>query len=43
MSIVEKTIGNSVYQYEVTWDKKKKKQIWKYIGKISTNIKTDIG
>lgn len=32
MSIVNKTIGNNVYQYEVTWDKTKKKQIWKYIG-----------
>ena len=43
MSIVKKTIGNSIYQYKVTWDKTKKKQVWEYIGKISTNVKSDIG
>jgi len=44
MTIVKKTIGNSVYQYEVKWDKTTKKQVWKYIGKISTNIKKiDVG
>jgi len=43
MAIVNKTIGNSIYQYEVTWDKTKKKQVWEYIGKISTNVKSDIG
>jgi len=43
MSIVKKTIGNSIYQYKVTWDKIKKKQVWEYIGKISANVKSDIG
>ena len=38
MSIVTKTIGNNNYQYEVSWDPKKKKQVWKYIGKADTNV-----
>ena len=38
MSIVKKIIGNKIYQYEVTWDPKTKKQVSKYIGKIDANV-----
>ena len=38
MSIVRKTIGNGVYQYDVGWDPKTKKQIWKYIGKVDFSV-----
>lgn len=38
LAIVNKTIGNSTYQYDVAWDRVAKKQIWKYIGKVSTNV-----
>jgi len=39
MSLVIKHIGKNDYQYDVSWDRKSKKQIWKYIGKVNTNAK----
>lgn len=38
LATVKKTIGNSTYQYDVVWDSVAKKQVWKYIGKVSTNV-----
>lgn len=43
MSSIKKTIGNQVYEYDVTWDKKKKKQVWRYIGKVTNTKKESIG
>ena len=44
MSVVIKTIGKHSYQYEVSWDKDRKKQVWTCIGKIDTNVgQPDVG
>ncbi len=38
MAQIVKTIKGRKYAYEVKWDPKKKKQIWKYLGKMEKRI-----
>ena len=38
---VVKEIKGHKYLYEVTWDSKKKKQIWKYLGKAEVTVTFD--
>ena len=38
MAQIVKTIKGRKYAYEVKWDPKRKKQIWKYLGKIEKKI-----
>ena len=35
MAEVVQRKGNQLYRYEVTWDPKKKKRVWRYVGKIT--------
>jgi len=38
MAQIVKTIKGRKYAYEVKWDPKRKKQIWKYLGKIEKRL-----
>ena len=38
MAQIIKTIKGRKYTYEVKWDPKRKKQIWKYLGKVEKRI-----
>ncbi len=35
MALVVKQIGKRFYQYRVTWDPKRKRQVWEYVGPVS--------
>ncbi len=41
MTQVIKTINGRKYSYNVEWDSKQKKQVWKYQGKIEEKIDPD--
>ena len=41
MAQVVKEIKGHKYLYEVIWDPKKKKQIWKYLGKAEVTVTFD--
>jgi hypothetical protein len=41
MTQVIKTINGRKYSYNVEWDLKQKKQVWKYQGKIEEKIDPD--